>query len=153
MATYPEGNPGVYPVEPDSLVGQFRLLYGDMSAEAYDPYVPGVGNFKELSDAEIDGYLRQGRDNVSRAIGFYLLALASRAALLAKSVKDYDLQVDTTKRASELREAADVWFDRADLAEAQAGAFDIFELYGSEEPKFHPEASPFRVGYLYTKGW
>lgn len=65
--------------------------------------------------------------SVNRAIGFYYFSLAGAAAKSAKQIKDYDLQVDTTKRSADLRALGQWWFDRADdddLISAEEG-FEI----------------------------
>ena len=150
MATFPDGNPGLYPPEPDTPVGQFRLTYGDVYSEPYTPVVPGVQNYKELSDAEIEAFLAQPtNESIPRAIGLYVLSLATRAALEAKTVKDYDLQLDNTKRSGELRAAAQLWFDRADAEDIEAGLGDIFEIYGPGCDDFAPEGSPAQWGRRY----
>ena len=150
MATFPDGNPGEHPLDPESLVGRFRLTYGDVYSEPYTPVVPGVQNYKELSDAEIEAFLAQStNESIPRAIGLYVLSLATRAALEAKTVKDYDLQLDNTKRSGELRAAAQLWFDRADAEDIEAGLGDIFEIYGPGCDDFAPEGSPAQWGRRY----
>lgn len=150
MATFPDGNPGEYTLDPESLVGRFRLTYGDIYSEPYTPAVSGVQNYKELSDAEIEAFLAQStNESIPRAIGLYVLSLATRAALEAKTVKDYDLQLDLTKRSGELRAAAQMWFDRADAEDIEAGFGDIFEIYGPGCDDFIPEGSPAQWGRRY----
>lgn len=151
MAEYPDGNPGRYPLDPETLVGSFRLVYGDTDSEPYDPEFPGFQNYEELSDDEIEGFLRSGGASVTRAIGYYYLSLAGTAAKKARSVSDYDLKVDTTKRAAELREIAKFWFDQADDDDDQSGANEAFELVpvGTRDKSLRAEASPWPV----RKGW
>lgn len=129
MAVYPAGNPGIAPLDPTSDTGRFRLVYGDITSEAYDPVEPGYENYEELSDAEIEGYLAAGGNSVNRAIGYYYLRLSSDAAKASKSIKDYDLALDTTKRAADLRATAALWFERADDDDASDGGSDIFEVF------------------------
>lgn len=133
-------NPGAYPLDPDTLVGRFRLNYGDSKSTPFDPERPGEQNYGELSDEEIEGFLMAGGDSVSRGIGFLYLAMSGQAAKEAKSVGDYDLKLDTRARAEELRETAQMWFDRADAEDAAAGDDDIFELFGFER-EFVPEGT------------
>lgn len=128
MAAFPEGNPGVAPLDPTSDVGRFRLLYGDTEYEAYDPPEPGMGNYDALSDAEIEGYIAAGEDSVTRGIGYYYLALAGRAAKESKSIADYDLRLDTTKRAGDLRAIAEMWMARADEEDETSGAGAYFDV-------------------------
>ena len=150
MATFPDGNPGLYPLEPDTPVGLFRLTYGDVYSEPYERVVSGIQNYKELSDADIEAFLAQStNESIPRAIGLYVLSLATRAALEAKTVKDYDLQLDNTKRSGELRAAAQLWFDRADAEDIEAGLGDIFEIYGRGCDDFILEGTLPQLGRRY----
>lgn len=151
MATFPEGNPGVYPVDLTSKVGQFRALTGDLNSTPYDPVEPGYQNFDKFSDAEIDGYLTQGGDSVARAIGYSYLYLAGQAALESKTIKDYDLQIDKTKRATDLTNIAKLWFSQADGEEVIAGeeAFEIVPT-GTRSGPFIPEGTIPIWGRQYT---
>lgn len=153
MAAYPSGNPGVYPLDPDTRVGQFRLLFGDVESTPYVPAEPGIQNYGELSDSEIEVFLVQGGDSLNRAVGFYYLSLAGAAAKASRSVKDYDLQIDTTKRAADLREIAKWWFDLADGDDAISGeeAFEIVPT-GTRGGEFIPELAPPIWGRQYTLG-
>lgn len=128
MATFPEGNPGVFPVDPESEVGQFRILVGDTTAEPYDPAEPGIRNYRMFSDSEIEGYLITNPDSLYRAVGFAYLALASQAAIESKNVKDYDLSVNTEKRAEHLRQIAQDWFNRAEEEDSGSGASAYFDV-------------------------
>lgn len=152
MAQYPEGNPGAYPLDPDTPVGQFRVLYGDVYSTPYDPVEAGFQDYEELSDAEIEGFL-QGQTSIPRAIAYYYLSLSGQAAKQAKTVKDYDLSVDLTKRAADLRATAQVWFDQA-TAEDAAGMEDAFEIVptGTNYGDFIPEGAIGIYGRRYVLG-
>lgn len=153
MAVYPEGNPGEYPLDPTSATGQFRLVYGDTHSTAYDPVEPGYQNYDELSDEEIEGYLLAGGDSTARAIGYYYLRLSGKAALASKSIKDYDLQVDTSKRASQLADIAAQWFARADEDDILDGSADIFEVFDTiPGEEVIPELTIPIYGRYYTTG-
>lgn len=153
MAVYPSGNPGVIPVDPTTPVGLFRTLYGDTDYELYDPDEPGWANFEELSDAEIEGFIVQGGDSTSRAIGYLYLAMAGQAAKESRNVKDYDLQVDLTKRAGDLRAIAELWFGRADDDDT-VSAEEGFVLVptGTGYAEFIPELTIPIWGRKYTMG-
>lgn len=116
--TYPGDNDGLVPLDPATPVGQFRIMVGDTTAEAYDPPVAGRGNYTMFSDLEIEGFVAAAGDNLYRAVGFSYLTLAGQAAMESKSVKDFDLSIDLTKRATDLRLIADTWFGRADDQDA-----------------------------------
>ena len=130
-------NKGIAPLQPTTDVGQFRLLVGDTSYSDLCPAQPGYGDFGMFSDDEISLFLSSGESPEEAAYLAYL-QLAGAAALEAKSVKDFDLSVDLTKRASELRAVAQMWRDRAD---ALAG--DIFEVFDlGNSPRCRPELAP-----------
>lgn len=150
---FPGGNPGAWPLDPDTPVGHFRLVFGDTESTPYDPVEPGYQNYEELSDAEIESFLVQGGDSTNRAIGFYYLSLAGAAAKASRSVADYDLKLDTTKRAADLREVARWWFDLAD-GDDTATAEEAFEIVptGTSGGDFIPELAPPIWGRQYTWG-
>ena len=144
-------NPGVYPLDPATPVGQFRLLTGDTQSVPLDPPVSGQQDYEKFSDAEIEGYLAAGGDSIPRAIGFAYLYLASQAAMESKSIRDFDLQVDLTKRAADLRAIAQMWFDRGDdddLSSAEE-AFEIVPT-GRRHGGFVPEGTIAQWGRAYT---
>ena len=123
MAVYPAGNPGVAPLDPTSDVGQVRLAIGDTQSTPYDPDEPGFGDYVMFSDAELALFFARGGTVLSGA-GFAYLALAAQAALASQSVKDYDLALDNTKRAADLRAIAQAFFDQ-DIAGGAGEYFDI----------------------------
>lgn len=138
---YPDGNPGEWPVDLASDVGRFRALTGDLNAIEYDPVEPGFRSFEFFSDAEIEAYIAQG-GSVARGIGYSYIYLAAQAAKESLSVRDYDLQVDQTKRAADLRAIAQFWFDQADSEDVISGeeAFEIVPT-GTRSGAFIPEAT------------
>lgn len=151
MVAYPGVNDGAVPVDPTTEVGQFRVILGDVQAEAYTPPEPGRGNYEMFSDEDIEGYIAAG-GSFPRGVGFAYLALAGRAAVESKSVKDFDLSIDTTKRPTELRLLAQSWFDRADKEEAAAqDAFFVAPLGDSCD--MIPEGSTPRWGRRAVGGW
>ena len=153
MAVFPDGNPGAYPLDPATLVGRFRILYGDTDSEPYDPVVVGIQNYQELSDAEIEGFISQGSDSIPRGIGYLYIAMAGQAAKQSKVVQDQDLRVDLTKRSAELRAIAEVWFgsaDNDDLVNAEE-AFEIVPT-GQRCGGVIPEGSPATWGRVYGIG-
>ena len=130
----------VFPPDPDTLVGELRYLLGDIN------YDPDTGRYERFTDAELEAALALAEDDLARAAGYAYLKLASQAAEQAKSVKDYDLQVDLSKRATELRLVAGMWFDRAD-ANAEDDIFDMFETGADRRGKRVPELAqwPFTL--------
>lgn len=142
-------NKGIAPADITSPVGRFRVLYGDLG---YVPLVPaetGYGDYAELSDAEIEGFIAQGAGSVPQAIGWLYLAMAGKAAQESRNIKDQDLAVNTEKRASELRIVAQMWFDRASAEEDEY--FDIVPV-GGNSPGFVAEGTVPIWGRQYTIG-
>ncbi len=119
-------NPGVYPLDPTSNVGKFRLLYGDTVSVPLVPPVAGQQDYTTFSDAEIEQFLASGGDSINRSVGYAYLQAAGVAAFSSKSVKDYDLAVDLTKRAEDLRKMAQFYFDLAGEDDAMTGAAEAF---------------------------
>ena len=153
MAVHPAGHPGAWPLDPTTPVGKFRILYGDTDSKPYDPPVPGIQNYQELSDAEIGGFISQGSDSIPRGIGYLYIAMAGQAAKQSKVVQDQDLRIDLTKRAADLRAIADVWFgsaDNDDLVNAE-GAFEIVPT-GRHSGGVIPEGSPATWRRVYGIG-
>ena len=118
-------NSGVAPYDPATLVGKVRVLTGDVT---YGTPSGGFADYELFSDDEIEAFLVAGEDNVLRASGFAYLALAGRAAVDAKSVKDYDLSVDLRSRADKLQAQANEYFTQADEKDKRDGVSDVFEL-------------------------
>lgn len=148
---YPDGHPGVYPLDPETPVGQFRLVFGDIDSEPYDPVEQGFQSYGELSDAEIEAFLSQGGGSINRGIGYYYLSLSGAAAKESRMVQDYDLRIDSTKRAADLRAVAMGWFDLA-TQEDLGVAEDAFEIIptGTRGGQFIPEATHPQWGRSYT---
>lgn len=116
-------NKGVAPPDVTTPVGQMRALLGDLTYAELDPPEVGFGNYVKFSDDEIEAFLAAS-DSQEGALFLAYMQLAGEAALESKSVKDLDLQVDLTKRATDLRLIAFGWRDRADALGA-----DVFELF------------------------
>lgn len=121
-------NSGVYPIDPLTPVGQFRLASGDVISVPFDPVQAGLQDYRMWSDDEIEQFLVSGGDSTNRAIGYAWLQASGAAALESKTVKDYDLAVDLTKRAEDLRKTALFYFNLADQEDSIAGLDEAFEI-------------------------
>lgn len=117
-------NPGKYPLDPTSKVGQVRVTLGDTASEPFDPPRSGEQNYGMYSDLEIEAFLAQSDDSVEGALFFAYSQMAAAAAMASKSVADFDLKIDTTKRATDLLALARLWKEQWDL-----GTGDIFEVF------------------------
>jgi len=147
-------NRGVTPPDFESPVGLFRASYPDLTYVALDPPEAGYGDYVELSDLEIEGFLALGGGSINRGIGHYYIQLSGQAALRSKSLKDYDLAVDLTKRAADLRATAQFYFGLADDEDALAGDGDWLEIVptGQSNGGVIPEATIPQYGRFYTWG-
>lgn len=116
-------NKGVAPPDISTEVGKFRALVGDLSYTDLTPPVPGFGNYTLFSDFEIEVFLAAS-GSLEGAAALAYTQLAGSAALESKTVKDFDLSVDLSKKATDLRLIAAMWQDKADAASA-----DVFELF------------------------
>lgn len=142
-------NLGVFPYDPLTPTGQFRVLYPDTQAVPLDPPVGGMADYEELSDADIEGFLALGNGSVFRAIATYYLQQAGKAAQQSKIVKDTDLYVSLVDRSEDLTKIAQEWFARADsedVANGDADIFDSFRFGGDNRcGRCAPEAAPCPV--------
>lgn len=141
-------NEGIVDFDRGSLIGRVRVMSGDSSGAPYDPEQlnpegKALGEFELWSDDEIQGFLDVSDGSPTRAIGYGFMALASQAALESRTVKDYDLQVDLTKRATDLRNTAKEWFARADSEDVSTEGFDLFQVFDVVPQVTHlPEGHP-----------
>lgn len=146
-------NVGIAPPDLTSEVGQFRIVVGDLEYKPLEPPQQGRGDYEKWSDGEVEGFLAMGSGSTLRAAGFAYLQLASGAALASQSVADYDLKVDTTKRAADLRAIAQAYFEQADDlddADGNGDIFDMFDLTGNCD--IIPEGTIPQYGRYYTTG-
>lgn len=99
--------------------GKVRLLCTDTDAA-----------YQLFQDAEIDYFLALFGSNCLRAAAIALLTIAAQETLLMKRIKLLDLQTDGPAEAAALRELANVYQEKADLAESLegAGTFDYAEM-------------------------
>lgn len=141
-------NPGAYPLDPTTEVGKLRVTIGDVNSTPYNPVRPNVQNYKMFSDVELEVFIAQG-SSVLRAAGFAYLALAAQASLNSKSVADYDLRVDTTKRGADLRAIAQRFFDQAD--EQDAGTDEGFQIVPTGLPLGGGVCEPELAQRIYRK--
>ncbi len=120
-------NPGVYPVDPTTQVGQVRLTLGDVTAVDLVPAVTGMADFSWFSDAEIAQFILAASSNTLRAVGIAVMQLATGAGLKGYTVKSQDLSMDASKRGQTLEVIANSYFAQA-LAVDEADARDAFSI-------------------------
>lgn len=130
MSVYPAGNPGQTPIDVSTPVGQMRMVIGDTIGTAYVPDEPGYADYASFSDAELQALLTTSADSIPRAVGYAYLKLAGIAASEAVDWKSDDQSVTLSKRATELRAIAQLWFDRATDEDASTDIFEIFDTNG-----------------------
>jgi hypothetical protein len=116
-------NEGTYPPDSNTNIGQLRYIIGDINATDISG---NQGSYSSHGDFELTAFLLQGGDSVTRAAGYAYLQAAGSASIQSKQVKDYDLSVDLTKRAEDLRRTAKFYFGLADNADLIAGTDEDF---------------------------
>lgn len=142
-------NAGIAPPDPQTDVGAIRYLIGDAEYTELDPPQDDMGAYEMFSDDQITTFLELGEGSTNRAIAYAYLNLASQAALQSKTVKDFDLQVDLTKRSADLRAIAAMWFDRADEEDSDsADIIDVFPIGYRDGYRTDPEAAMRRTPWL-----
>ncbi len=117
------------------LVEKFRLFAPDVS--------------EELNDTEVEMTLEESNWSVFRSLEKFYLQLAGDAAIAEKSVKDYDLTVDSKGRSKTLTEIAAKWGAMADEEDVAKGSADLFSIHpvGGREYR-RPELAQWPV-----RGW
>ena len=134
-------NIGAYPVDSSTDVGKLRIAFGDVYSVPLIPVVPGQQDYTDYSDEELQGFLDLG-GSIEAAMAAIYLQMAGAAARESRSVKDFDLSIDLTKRAADLRAIAAMWQEKADKLDG-----DIFEVFSlSDEGCGRAELAPCRVG-------
>lgn len=133
-------NKGIAPPDLTSDLGRVRAIVGDITWTDFDPPQLGFGDYRYFSDAEIEAFLAVS-GSLEGAIALAYNSLATSAAMEARSIKDFDLQVSTEKRATELRLLSAQWSGKADALSA-----DIFEVFDIvSECSCVPELAPTPV--------
>ena len=136
-------NAGKYPVEVDSNVGFFRVRVGDL-IPVVKPIDGAPAEFQKWSDAEIEAFLGAAGGKVTRAIAYSYDALALDITIEGVVVKDFDLQVDPSKRIAHMRELAKEWHQRANAEdESEVSSFEYF-VPKPFETYLKPEGAPHR---------
>lgn len=111
-------NPGVFPIDPSTPVGQVRLFIGDVTARPLSPTVEGQASFDWFSDAELAQFLVSADGSVQRACGYAILQLATGAALKdGRAIKTDDLSVGASTKGASLLAVAQAFFAEADAAD------------------------------------
>ena len=112
-------NVGIAPPDLTTNLGVARALITDTQYLALSPAVAGQGDYRWFSDLEIAAFLIAGGNNPLMATGFAFLSLASQVSANEANVdiQSLDFKVTSSKRASDLRADAQIWFDRANNVE------------------------------------
>lgn len=118
-------NPGVYPLDPATPVGQLRALVGDTSSIPLDPPVAGQASYAVWSDVALEAALALADDSVYAAGANLYLALAAQYAPLGRSIKTDDLALDTKGTAGDLISIAKEWRAQNALDAAGGDSFAI----------------------------
>lgn len=136
-------NPGAFPINSASAVGQVRLFVGDTNASELVPPVDGSRSFDWFSDVALEQFLAAATGSVQRATGYAIMQLATGFAMKdGRPIKTDDLSVGASTRGNTLLGIAQAFFSEADAVDASAdsSAFIIVAPAGSYS---RPEATPY----------
>lgn len=138
-------NPGAYPVDTATKVGQLRIFLGDVNSVPLDPPITGQQDYTSFSDAQLQSYIDASGDNLTRAMAFAYLALASSyGASVEPEWQTDDLHVKEDGRADFYLSLANKYFG---LADAEDGTLvsDYVNIVPTNRSPQHvrPEASPW----------
>ena len=134
-------NRGIAPPDMDTPLGKLRAILGDVTYTELDPAEPGFGNYAMFSDTELDAFLALSDSSVEGGAFFAYTQMAGAAARESTMTRDFDLQVDLTKRATDLRMVAGSYKNLWDSAAA-----DIFEVFDiGAHDRCIPELAPFPI--------
>lgn len=135
-------NRGVAPLDPDTLVGQFRLLSGDIDWVELDPPEVGYGNYALWSDEQIEAYLTLADGNLARAISIAYTQLAAAWNSTSATIRTDDLQYSVKDSVGSWLNLADYWRRIADNEDEREinEYFDMVDV-GTNRCRRKPEAS------------
>ena len=122
-------NEGIAPPDPETPIGQVRLLSGDSVYTELDPPVAGMGQYRYWSDAEIASFLTLAGGSIPRAISIAYSQLASSYVGQSRSIKTDDLSISASTYMADWIRLVDYWRDIADSSDANA-VDDIFDAVG-----------------------
>jgi len=121
----------VNPLDPETPVGQVRLLISDSQLRK-DPLNPTAAGEYYFSDAFISGFITLNSGNVFHAAADAITALATNDALVSKKIRKENLQTDGPAVANALRLLAQDLRARGnrvqDTADAVDGTFLIVDF-------------------------
>lgn len=124
----------INPLDPESPVGQVRLLISDSQLRS-DPLNPAAAAEYYFSDSFIGGFLSLSAGNVYHAAADALTALASNDALVSKKIRKENLQTDGPAVANALRLLAQDYRARGNkVQESEDAADGTFIIVDFEDP-------------------
>lgn len=124
----------VNPLDPNTLVGQIRLLIADSQLRA-DPLDPTADPEYYYSDAFLTGFLTIGGGNLYYAAADALTAFASNEAMVSKKIRKENLQTDGPAVANALRLLASDYRARGNKVQEITDAADgTFVIVDFEDP-------------------
>lgn len=136
-----------FPLDPNSPVGQVRLLTSDVK-QRKDPANPDAGVSYYFSDSSIEGFLAINGQNVKLAASDVLMAFATNATLVDKKIRTEDLQTDGPAETNALRLLAQDYRAAGNRAKEDLDALSAFDVVDFEDPVTSFDAYEFgAVGY------
>jgi hypothetical protein len=123
--------PDVTPLNPETAVGQLRLLISDSQQRA-DPINPAAAAAYYFSDGFLTGFLAINSDNIWHAAADALSALAANESMVSKKIRKENLQTDGPAVTNALRLLAQDYRARGNKAQevidAEDGTFTIVDF-------------------------
>lgn len=124
----------VNPLDPESPVGQVRLLISDSQLRS-DPGIPSQPAEYYFSDAFISGFLAINSGNIFHAAASALTSLAANESLVSKKIRKENLQTDGPAVTNALRLLAQDYTARGNkLQEAGDAADGTFLIVDFADP-------------------
>lgn len=142
-------NPGIAPLNPTTAIGRVRLNLGDTEYVPLDPPVTGKGDYAYFSDQAIEAFIESASGNEANATGYGYLQLAAIVSVSSSNIVTDDLQVDTSKRATDLRQIAAAWFAQGKDQDDAAGLNEYFNIVPYGGRRNYAELAEFPTHWAY----
>jgi hypothetical protein len=127
----------VSPLDPNTPVGQLRLLISDSQLRT-DPGNPTADAEYYFSDPFLTGFLALNSDNLKLAAADALLALAANESMVSKKIRKENMQTDGPAVTNALRLLAQDYRsqgkDDAEASDAVDGTFNVVDFVDPETP-------------------
>lgn len=143
---------GVAPLDPQTPLGQLRVIVGDTNTTPLDEPEYGFADYAVFSDEALEAALNAAAGSLYRAAGNLFSVLAVEYMQLGKSIKTDDLALNTLSRGKDILEVARSFWEQADTADAAADdSFLAIVPFAGRAPQHscvRPEGTPHALRCL-----